>query len=343
MYQESTLVLTVEKKGRMKKSPATLVLLTITFAVGVIYGIVLHKTRMFPYTIAALTYHRIRGLDRTHGPWSIAIYEGATPFDLADPVDVSNPVLTGKDVLDIDAAFVADPFMVRKDGRYFMFFEVLNRETGQGDIAYAESVDGKEWDYREVIIDEPFHLSYPCVFEWEDSYYLIPESRADFSVRLYRATEFPEAWEYVGNLLSGYEYVDPSIFHYQDEWWMFISTEDSSVLNLYFSEELSTGWRPHPMNPIVKLDRHFSRPGGRVIAYDDRLYRFTQDDDPRYGLQVFAFEITELSEISYADRLASEEPVVAKTGVGWNAAGMHHVDLHEVGDRWIAAVDGRDR
>jgi len=35
--------------------------------------------------------------------------------------------------------------------------------------------------------------------------------------------------------------------------------------------------------------------------------------------------------------------VVNKTGKGWNAAGMHHVDLHKIGDRWIAAVDGRKK
>lgn len=272
--------------------------------------------------------------------WSIGIYEGSTLFDLNARKDISNPVLTANDVEDIDAVFVADPFIVIRNERFFMFFEALNRKTYQGEIAYAESADGRKWDYRKVVIDEEFHLSYPYVFEWCDNYYMIPETNQDYSVRLYKATAFPEKWKYVGNLLSGDRFVNPSIFRYKDKWWMFVSNIENNVLNLYFSENLTKGWQPHPKNPIVKFNKHFSRPGGRVILYDGKLARLTQDDSPYYGIQVFAFEITELSETLYADKLASDKPIVTKTGVGWNEAGMHHVNPHKIGDRWIAAVDG---
>jgi hypothetical protein len=232
--------------------------------------------------------------------------------------------------------------MLLKNGKYFMFFEVMNRETGQGDIGYAESADGRKWKYRKIIIHEEFHLSYPYVFEWNNSYYLIPESTKDLSVRLYKAISFPEKWEYVGNLLSGVRYADPSIFRYKDKWWMFVCTENYD-LNLYYSEHLLTGWKPHPMSPIIKQNKNISRPGGRVFVYNDQLYRLTQDDSPSYGIQVFAFEITKLSEKSYEEKMASETPIVTKTGSGWNAAGMHNVDPHKVGSNWIAVVDGRNK
>jgi len=122
-----------------------------------------------------------------------------------------------------------------------------------------------------------------------------------------------------------------------------VTTVDGGVLNLYYSKSLLSGWRPHPMNPIVKLDKRFSRSGGRVIVYNDKLYRLTQDDDSSYGIRVFAFEITELSEKSYAEKLASKRPVITKTGIGWNAAGMHHADLHKIKNGWIAVVDGRNK
>ena len=325
----------------MKKHWINSILLATIFVVGVVYGVVIYRDQVFPYEFFKIAYRLIQ--KPKLGPWSIGIYEGSTPFDLAASKDIPNPVLTRKDVVDIDAGFVADPFMMVKDGKHFMFFEVLNRETDQGDIAYAESVDGREWNYRKVVIDEEFHLSYPYVFEFDNSYYLIPESSNDFSVRLYKATKFPEEWEYGGNLLSGYRYVDPSIFRYEDKWWMFVSTGDNNILNLHFSENLLTGWKSHPMNPIVKSDKHFSRPGGRVIVFNNKLFRLTQDDDPIYGIQVFAFEITELSETSYADKLASKKPIVTKTGIGWNAVGMHHVDAHKIGNKWISVVDGRNK
>jgi len=331
----------------MKKSLTKSVLLIITLVVGVVYGIAIQKYQLFPYEILRKAYYGAQALYRNsepgYGPWSIGIYEGSTPFDLADPEDISNPVLTGEDVVDIDAKFVADPFLVFKNGKYSMFFEVLNRETNQGDIGYSESADGKHWEYRKIIIDESFHLSYPYVFKWENAYYLIPESFQDLSVRLYKALSFPDKWEYVGNLLTGDSYVDPSIFRHNDKWWLFTSTPENDVLNLYYSNDLLGEWKPHAMNPIVKFDKKRARPGGRVLAHDGRLYRFAQDDYPDYGIQVFAFEITELTEKSYAEKFVLENPVVGLSGKGWNAAGMHHVDLHHIGDKWIAAVDGRYR
>ena len=58
-------------------------------------------------------------------------------------------------------------------------------------------------------------------------------------------------------------------------------------------------WVSQPMNPIVKLNKNISRPDGRGLIHDGHLCRFIQDDAPRYGIQVFAFEIIELSKTTY--------------------------------------------
>jgi hypothetical protein len=137
--------------------------------------------------------------------------------------------------------------------------------------------------------------------------------------------------------------VDPSIFWYSDKWWLFVSTPESDVLNLYFSDDLLGEWKPHALNPLIKFNKNIARPGGRVIIDDGHLYRLTQDDDPSFGSQVFVFEITRLSEEAYTEKIVSDQPVICKTGKGWNSLGMHHVDLHKIGDKWIAAVDGRNR
>jgi hypothetical protein len=90
-----------------------------------------------------------------------------------------------------------------------MFFEVLKRANSQGGIGYAESEDGKKWEYKKIIIDEPFHLSYPYMFKWEGSYCRIPESQEDLSIRLYRATSFPGEWQFVKSIINGEYCVDP--------------------------------------------------------------------------------------------------------------------------------------
>jgi hypothetical protein len=317
--------------------------LGVVFVIGLIYGIGITRDQVFPYKIVKRAYDHFshKEVDVSYGPWSIGIYTGSTPFDLADSEPIINPVITAKDVDDIDAKFVADPFMVVEDDGYYMFFEVMNRQTGHGDIGYAESKDGVKWKYRGIIIDEDFHLSYPYVFKWEDNFYLIPDSSYDYSIRLYVASVFPGKWKHVVNLMNGHHYVDPSILRKNNKWWLFASVPGMDALDLFYSDELIGPWQPHPQNPLLKRKRHHSRPGGRVFSYNDHLYRLTQDDEPKYGIQVFAFEITTLSETSYAEKKV-ETPVVTYTGSGWNAVGMHTVDPHKVGDRWIAAVDGKN-
>ncbi|GJL60505.1 MAG: hypothetical protein NPIRA03_33620 [Nitrospirales bacterium] len=327
----------------LRKKWLLLGILATTLGIGMVYGIAIQKYHFFPHALlkTAKNYVNNEGDDPHYGPWSIGVYTGFTPFDLHDPEDISNPVLTPKDVKDVDAKFVADPFLATENGRFYLFFEILNRANNQGDIGYAESEDGKKWEYKKRIIDEPFHLSYPYVFKWEDHHYLIPESGHDLSVRLYRATSFPGDWEFLKRILHGEHYIDPSIFRYENIWWLFFSNPQNDALNLYYADELMGDWRPHPMNPIVKLNKHIARPGGRVLVHDGRIYRFTQDAEPRYGIQVFAFEIEELTKTTYTEKIVSEKPVVTMSGDGWNAYGMHHVDPHLIKGQWMAAVDGR--
>ena len=279
-------------------------------------------------------------VNEEHGPWSIGIYEGKTPFKLKPAHGVSNPVLTGKNCG--DATFVADPFMVRKDGKYYMFFERVGKDSHQGDIAYAESPDGRSWKYKKVIIDEDFHLSYPNAFEWKGEYYIILEGHQDLSVRLYKAESFPTKWRMVKKILSGYSFVDPSIFRYNNKWWLFLTTPASNILNLYYADDLMGKWKRHPMNPLVKFNKHISRPGGRVIIYKGKPYRFAQDDKPFYGVGIYAFEITEITEKTYKEKPVSSKHILSGSGHGWNSVGMHHIDLHKLGDKWIAVVDGRN-
>jgi len=276
---------------------------------------------------------------RKIGEYSIGIYTGTSPFDLSPCGDIKNPVLTAQDVTDVDAEFVADPFMVREDGTWYMFFEVLNRQSGHGDIGLAVSEDGCRWEYKQIVLDEPFHLSYPGVFKWEGEYYMVPETRLAYAVRLYKAEEFPFKWRYVQDLVAG-NYLDPTLFNDGQRWWMFAG-ERCDVLHLFHADDLEGPWVRHPASPVVKLDGDIARPGGPVIRYDGRYYRYTQDCDPTYGNQVRAFEITILTPERYEERPVESNPIVQATGRGWNAEQMHHVDAHYVdGVGWIAVVDG---
>jgi hypothetical protein len=281
-------------------------------------------------------------IDRVH-VWSIGIYTGKSPFALRPPAGVVNPVLTAQHVSDVRARYVADPFMLRHESSWYMFFEVLDEDSRRGKIAYARSDDGLHWVYGGVVIDEPFHLSYPYIVTWHDEVYLVPESGAAKAVRLYRARQFPTRWVLVCDLLVGEPYADPSLVYHHARWWMFVVSDPrrNDSLRLYCAEHLGGDWTEHPQSPVVVSNPHWARPGGRVFECGGRLYRYAQDDSPKYGRQVWALEITELTTTHYEECLVQDQPVVRGTGWGWHALGMHHVDVHPRGDgRWIACVDG---
>lgn len=271
--------------------------------------------------------------------YSIGIYVGDFPFQLISPPNIVNPVLRARHVSDVRAAFVADPFMVREKDLWYMFFEVLNADTRKGDIGLAISDDGFHWKYKQIVLDEQFHLSYPYVFKWNGDYYMVPESVAAYSVRLYRALEFPTRWVFVKSLLNG-NYYDSSLLNYGRKWWLF-TTDRNDILRLFFADDLTGIWKEHPKSPIVFGNGHIARPGGRILLLNNKVFRFAQDCVPKYGYQVFAFEITELTPEHYNEREVLENPILSPTGKGWNAERMHHIDLHEIEtNSWIACVDG---
>jgi len=300
---------------------------------GFIGGLWVGRSRGFPFVAE-------------EAKWSIGIYIGEDPFNFASPEDIANPVLSAADVTDVPAKFIADPFMVEEGGTWYMFFEVMNALTGHGDIGLATSNDGLHWIYKQIVIDEPFHLSYPCVFKWNNEYFMIPEAHEAHSIRLYKANSFPNGWVFVKTLLSEGDFVDPTFFHYGAKCWIFAETnpEGNDILRLYYSDSLEDPWVEHPESPVVMGNANIARPGGRVISFDDRLVRYAQDDDPTYGNQVRAFEIDMLTTSIYREQEVDRIPILGATGSGWNAEGIHHIDAHRTrGGMWIACVDGLQR
>ena len=273
--------------------------------------------------------------------WSIGIYTGKTLLDLAAAEEVENPVITAQEVSDVRAEFVADPFMISAEGNWHMFFEVWNIETGKGEIGWAVSANGLKWSYRQIVLSEPFHLSYPYVFSMDGDYYMIPETIKSKSVRLYRGDPFPIRWSLIGSILDGL-WADPSIFFHDGRWWMFASpaSPKNDALHLFYADSIGGPWRAHAMNPIVEADNRKARPGGRVLVRGDTVTRFAQDCHPYYGTQVRAFEISGLTTTAYTEREVDRSPVLSGGVQIWNRSGMHNIDPHWVDERWVACVDG---
>lgn len=275
--------------------------------------------------------------------FSIGIFTGRSLIELGPPSNISNPVLTRQDVTDVKALFVADPFMIKVESTWYMFFEIYNGITWKGEIGVAKSENAHEWVYQSVVLSESFHLSYPYVFCFENEFYMIPESARTLSIRLYRAKSFPFEWEFIGPLLSEERFADSSVVYHNKKWWLFTETNPDlkhDTLKVFYSESLRGRWKEHPLSPVIRGDPHIARPAGRIISCGDKLVRYAQDCYPIYGTQVRAFEVS-ISEKLYVEKEASAEPLLSPSHNGWNANGMHHVDAHELKKgEWLACVDG---
>ena len=274
--------------------------------------------------------------------WSIGLYEGPSPLALRPATGVSNPIVTASDVTDIPAEFVADPFLIHRDGRWHLFFEILHAGTGRGVIGLATSDDARSWAYRGVVLEETFHLSYPHVFAHEGEVYMTPETLSSGRVILYRAAPFPMRWRRLSVMVEGMG-ADPTVFRHGESWWLFAGLPYNryETLRLYHCDRLPGPWLEHPNSPIIERDPRRARPAGRVVEWEGRLLRFAQDCVPRYGTAVRAFEILDLTEGTYAERPASPEVILAAGDQPWNAGRIHHVDAQQVEPgRWIASVDG---
>ncbi len=169
---------------------------------------------------------------------------------------------------------------------------------------------------------------------------MIPESRRGGGVRLYKADVFPTKWTFVKELLHG-SYADPSLFFKDNLWWLFV-LKGNDTLTLHYADHFLGPWQEHPNSPIIKGNLDITRPGGRVISYNDRIIRYVQDCDPIYGNALRVFEVDTLTIENYKDHEITASPILEGTGSGWNSIGMHHADPHQLEDgSWIACVDGK--
>ena len=115
--------------------------------------------------------------------------------------------------------FWADPFIVTKDGRHYVFFEELPYTTECGHLSCLEVfADGSHSEPR-VILKKPYHLSYPNVFSHDGNYYMVPESGDAGLITLYRCKAFPYEWEQERVLIDNLHAYDTTLLEYQGKGW----------------------------------------------------------------------------------------------------------------------------
>jgi len=278
--------------------------------------------------------------------FSIGIITGTTPFDTAASVtNLIKPTLSGADVTGLAGWFVADPFLFKAENRWYMFMEVCDGAKHKGMIGVAQSADGLEWKYDRIVLEQPYHLSFPYVFEWKGQYYMLPEGARGGALRLYISHNFPYDWEEIA-VLTKEDVVDNTLFRHGGRWWLFASSHDARTLRLFTSDKLTEGWNEHPQSPVIPDNRESARLGGPVFSADGKLYRVAQDCLAKYGDKIRVYEILNLTADQYSEKEIDESPILEGGDVPWAEDGIHQFDprpLDSSSNRWVAVMDGHGK
>ncbi|MBL8554378.1 MAG: hypothetical protein JNL41_08880 [Phenylobacterium sp.] len=183
--------------------------------------------------------------------------------------------------------FLADPFGLWRDGRLHVFAEAFDYRTRHGVIDLIELDAAFVPIRRTTVLREPWHLSYPQVFEHDGEVWMLPEAHRSGALTLYRAAPYPERWEPALRLPLDGPAVDATVFQWEGLWWLAYSPSGPQSykqgrLHLAYAERLLGPWRTHPGNP-VRIDRRSSRPGGAPFLRRGRLILPVQDCSRTYG------------------------------------------------------------
>jgi hypothetical protein len=186
------------------------------------------------------------------------------------------------------------------------------------------------------VLEEPWHLSYPQIFERDGAIWMLPEASGGKRLVLYRATGFPDRWQAEATLLDGVELSDATLLDFGGRLWLFATNRDgfgstSDTLVVFSAPALTGPWTPHPMNPVL-IDRRSARPGGGFVRRDNRLFLPVQDGTLGYGGGLGIAELTRLDERT----VRMSDPVPVSASGDWPHPMVHTLNRHGR----LEAIDG---
>lgn len=221
--------------------------------------------------------------------------------------------------------FLADPFGLWRDGRLHVFVETYDYRVRIG------AIEALVYDAQHCLLDrrpvlsEPWHLSYPFVFEGEGETWMLPEAHRSGRLTLYRAVAFPWVWEPAHEIVLDHVAVDATPLFHAGRWWLFYTSADReadkmSALHVAFADRLAGPWTPHPLNP-VRRDPASARPGGTPVVIGETIVLPVQDCTRTYGGAIRPLEITTLTPTTFA--AAPGRAIVAPPDCAPFVEGLH--------------------
>jgi hypothetical protein len=205
--------------------------------------------------------------------------------------------------------FLADPFVITESNRDFCFVEDYDYKARRASIAVYELKENTATRLGQAIV-EPFHLSFPYLFQYKNKLYMCPESCERGDIRLYECVHFPLQWKLHKIIMKNVVAVDTMIFEYEGLWWLFTNIDPVRVVDccselfIFYSENpLGDDWIPHQRNPVI-FDSSKARNGG-LLRHKGSIYRVGQNQGfDQYGKSFSVNKIDILTKHDYSERVS---------------------------------------
>jgi hypothetical protein len=261
--------------------------------------------------------------------WSIA-WRNGTVSPTTETLQIPFEAFTS--LPDDGRRYYADPFILLRGDVAHVFCEEVPFATNKGVISHF-TIDAKgRASTPRPVLEQPYHLSYPFVFEKDGEVWMIPESSSARTVELYRAERFPDRWVKHAILLDDVLADDATLFAKDGRLWLFAAIRDWQAsswdaLGLYHADRLTGPWAPHPANPVL-LDPTSARPAGALFSRGGQTIRPAQDCARGYGRGLAFCRIDRLDEEGFAQSVLTRVVPQTRTIQGvhtYNRAGAFEV------------------
>ena len=240
---------------------------------------------------------------------NLNLYQWILLFKIAKTEEISTNLSKFQKIIPPHDRFWADPHLLKRENTYYIFFEELIYKENKGYICLIEMDENGNYSEPVKVLEKDYHLSYPYLIEENNELFMIPESKQNNTIELYRCTQFPLKWNLKKVLMKNIKATDTSILYQDNKYWLFCNITKSDEpfaqdeLNLFYSDNLvSDEWISHPKNPIV-CDFKRSRPAGKIFKYKDKIYRPAQNGLKGYGYGMVIHQIIELNEENYKEKI----------------------------------------
>lgn len=234
----------------------------------------------------------------------------------------------GKDVFHVidmpKNHWAADPFLFEKDGVLYMFFEYTDTKKGKSVIAAKEIYPEEKANV--VIYEFDGHTSYPCVFDFKDKIYIIPETSDSGRILLLECVEWPYVWKEKATLLDGILAVDTTVFHDGANLKLFVytlSSEKEGNRELFVCNLDAEKGAVSDLTLLKTYSNIDGRPGGHCFTDGKDFFRVVQPGYNYYGerLDFYSFSF---KNGKYEEKIAySMKPSDIYIDRNINVVGVH--------------------